>query len=156
MPMEVLLDCVPVVPPWAQKRPVVQRQVVGRTAYLLIQPLQHVTQDHRQILALRCSHSAECAAVKLRQYAHLKRKARRERSKRHKIPVFANQPLPALQLLLEHVAVYAAFLQSKVVAAIMSFAFTARGVIGSAINCEIEWLMVCAPAPSPWLLKIKT
>ena len=75
MPVEVFLDCVPVVPSGTQKGSVVQRQVVGRPAYLLIQLLQHIPQDQSQIPALSRSDSAECAAVKLRQDAHLERKA---------------------------------------------------------------------------------
>src|ERR1019366_8710170 len=53
--------------------------------------------------------------MKLRQHGHLKGKARRKRSKRDKIFILSDQSLSSLQLLLEHVAVYAALLQSKVV-----------------------------------------
>src|ERR1019366_9153344 len=53
--------------------------------------------------------------MKLREHGHLKGKARRKRSKRDKICILGDQSLSSLQLLLEHVAVYAALLQGKVV-----------------------------------------
>src|SRR5271157_4992810 len=53
--------------------------------------------------------------MRLREHAHLKGKARRKRSKRDKIFILSDQSLSSLQLFLEHVAVYAALLQGKVV-----------------------------------------
>src|SRR5271167_1716544 len=53
--------------------------------------------------------------MKLREHGHLKGKTRRKRSKRDKIFILRDQSLSSLQLLLEHVAVNAALLQSKVV-----------------------------------------
>src|SRR5450755_1167658 len=96
MPMKVLLDCLPIAPSLTKKGTVVEGEVVGRPVHTLIQFLQDIAQDPCQVYNLGGTDSAECAAMKFWEHAHLEGKARRKRSKCKEIFVLGNQPLPCL------------------------------------------------------------
>src|SRR5271157_1700787 len=82
----------------------------------MIQPLQDITQDSRQVFDLWWADPAERTAVRFREHPQLERKARSKWSKGHKIIILSDHPPAVPQFLLEHIAVEAPFLRGKVVA----------------------------------------